>query len=319
MDLNSVYCRVQYKGAGSECTTNSPPPGSVFDQPPAKPPFDKTPVYNKDNICGEWTTASDGIATRTCTGTEQYVEPGKLNCENSNGMLNCASGKPAPELSDTKVTETTEMTTKPDGSTDTNTSKTTDKTTCKGTKPCTSTSKTETTTSGTNPDGTPGDEKTECTGDNCKPGDDGEGEDEEGEDPERSADAGDCDGSFSCEGDPINCAILKKQKEQQCFAEEQADFEGHKDDIESLVQGDKFELDEGGDDIDVPGLINKGTRFLPASCPPDETVNLITAGGHTFKFTYEPLCRAATDLGNLFVAFALVFAALYVGRSVGGS
>ncbi|KGK81915.1 hypothetical protein DP64_15440 [Stutzerimonas degradans] len=103
----------------------------------------------------------------------------------------------------------------------------------------------------------------------------------------------------------------------RCHAEEQADFEKHQSSIEAAVQGDKFKLQEGAD-IELPSFVNQGTRFLSPSCPAAETFTLRTAGGRSFELTYEPLCRAASDLSGLFVAVATVLAALYVGRSVGG-
>ncbi|ARS51438.1 hypothetical protein PSMEN_19045 [Ectopseudomonas mendocina] len=97
-----------------------------------------------------------------------------------------------------------------------------------------------------------------------------------------------------------------------------ADYDGKKSDIESLFEGDKFDLEEGDGDIDVPSFIQQGTRFLPATCPQDKSFNLSTAGGRTFALSFEPLCQAASDLSGLFVAVATIFAALYVGRAVGG-
>jgi len=88
--------------------------------------------------------------------------------------------------------------------------------------------------------------------------------------------------------------------------------------IEAAVTGDRFQLDEGNGVIDVPSFINQGTRFLPSACPAAESFSLTTAGGRTFQLSYEPLCRAASDLSGLFVAVATVLAALYVGRAVGG-
>ncbi len=116
----------------------------------------------------------------------------------------------------------------------------------------------------------------------------------------------------------MQCAILRQQKELRCHAEEQADFEKHESAIEAAVQGDKFKLDEGSSEIELPTFVNQGTRFLPASCPAAETFSLRTSGGRSFEISYEPLCRAASDLSGLFVAVATVLAALYVGRSVGG-
>ncbi|OMG61429.1 hypothetical protein AUR61_020460 [Stutzerimonas balearica] len=97
-----------------------------------------------------------------------------------------------------------------------------------------------------------------------------------------------------------------------------ADFPKHQTAIEAAVTGDQFQLNEGSGVIDVPSFINQGTRFLPSACPTAERFSLITAGGRSFELSYEPLCRAASDLSGLFVAVATVLAALYVGRSVGG-
>jgi len=126
-----------------------------------------------------------------------------------------------------------------------------------------------------------------------------------------------CDAEVKCTGDAVQCAILRQQKELRCHVEEQADFEKHKPAIESAVQGDKFKLEEGAE-IQLPSFINQGTRFLPATCPAAESFSLRTGGGRSFQLSYEPLCRAASDLSGLFVAVATVLAALYVGRSVGG-
>ncbi len=127
-----------------------------------------------------------------------------------------------------------------------------------------------------------------------------------------------CEAELACSGDAVQCATLRQEKALRCHAEKMDDFEGSKPDIEALVQGDKFQLDEGAGNIDIPSFVNKGSRFLPSTCPSDEKFSLTTAGGHSFGFSYEPLCRAATDLSPLFIAIATILAALYVGRAVGG-
>lgn len=146
---------------------------------------------------------------------------------------------------------------------------------------------------------------------------DGEGDGEE-EQPDSSVGGEGCDATLSCEGDAVQCAILRQQKELRCHAEEQADFEKNQPAIEAAVTGGKFELNEGNGVIDVPSFVNQGTRFLPSTCPAAEKFSLTMAGGRSFEISYEPLCRAASDLSGLFVAVATVLAALYVGRSVGG-
>jgi len=146
----------------------------------------------------------------------------------------------------------------------------------------------------------------------------GDGNDGEDEEPTSSVGGESCDATLSCEGDAVQCALLRQQKALHCHQKEQDDFNEHKADITALVQGDKFQLDEGGAAIEVPSFINQGTRFLPSTCPAAESFSLRMGGGRTFEISYEPLCRAASDLSGLFVAVATVLAALYVGRSVGG-
>ncbi|MFI8690945.1 virulence factor TspB C-terminal domain-related protein [Stutzerimonas kunmingensis] len=159
----------------------------------------------------------------------------------------------------------------------------------------------------------------EGEGENGSGSGDGEGtEQEEEPEPESSVGGEPCEATLSCEGDAVQCAILRQQKELRCHVKEQGDFEKHQSEIETAVQGERFELNEGSGVIDVPSFVNQGTRFLPSTCPTAESFSLTTAGGRTFQLSYEPLCRAASDLSGLFVAVATVLAALYVGRSVGG-
>ncbi|WP_241490954.1 virulence factor TspB C-terminal domain-related protein [Stutzerimonas nitrititolerans] len=311
-NLTDVFCTVEYKGNGSSCTSGNPSPGNPFDQPPSKPPTKADPTFAKDSKCGDWETQADGTQTRSCNSTEESKQPGKVDCSGDS----CKAGVPPPDYSKTDVKQDIEKKPNPDGSTTTKTDTTTDKTSCKGVKPCTSTSKTETTTSEEDAEGKPGDSSYECTGTGCNKEGGSEEEGEEG--PEREASVGTCDAGFSCSGDAIDCEILRQQKEQLCLAQEMTDFEKHKPGIEAAVTGDKFELDEGNGVIDIPSFVNKGTRFLPSTCPAAESFSLSVAGGRSFEISYEPLCRAASDLSGLFVAVATVLAALYVGRSVGG-
>ncbi|WP_430736800.1 virulence factor TspB C-terminal domain-related protein [Pseudomonas aeruginosa] len=51
---------------------------------------------------------------------------------------------------------------------------------------------------------------------------------------------------------------------------------------------------------------------------PDKQFSLSTGGGHSFTFSYKPLCAFASDLGVLIVVAASIFATLYVGRGFGG-
>lgn len=307
-NLTDVFCTVEYKGNGSSCTSGNPPAGSVFDQPPSKPPSKTDPTFKEDRKCGPWETAPDGTQTRSCSSSTESKRPGKVDCTGES----CKAGTPPPDYTKVVQTQDTTKTTNPDGSSTTKTETTTETTNCKGVKPCTVTGKDEVGTDEEGAGDEGGDSTYECTGTGC----DSSGEDEEEQKGSVSGES--CDATVSCEGDAVQCAVLRQQKEMRCHAEEQADFESKKSDIEGLFEGEKFQLDQT--EIAAEGFINTAGRFLPANgCPSPENMNLRLNGGRSFELNYEPLCQAASDLSWLIVSIASLLAALYVGRSFGGS
>lgn len=315
--LDTLYCKVNYKGTGQTCTADNPAPGSVFDQPPSKPPADAAATATEQNNCSPWVTGADGTLTRTCSSSKEYKDPGKVDCSVSGSSLSCSGGSTKYEK--TQVDENTSKNTAPDGSTETTTEKTTDKTTCTGIKPCTSTTKQETIGSVTNPDGTEGDKEESCTGTGCT---DSEGKDqqdreqEEAEDKESSVSGEACDVPVSCEGDAIQCAILRQQKADRCAFEEAMDYPNNKDQVDQLIQGEEFQVKE--QTFQIPSFATQATRFLPSSgCPAPGRANL--RGGLSLEMDYTPFCGFATGIAPVIVASALLFAALYVGRGLGGS
>lgn len=314
---DNAYGVYTYKGNGVQCTGGDTSNPSVFDQPPTVPPIDKKPEISHEQKCDQWVTNADGTVSRSCTSKDQYKNPGQLNCDNAAAYLNCVPGKPAPEFQETNKTEQTKKETNADGSTKTETTTTTDKTSCKGAKPCTSTSASEKETSGTNPDGTPGDSDKECTGTACTPGDkdnDGipDGEEEEG--VERTATTGSCDAEVACSGDAIDCAVLQEQKAQRCLAEENSDYPKYKSEVESQLTDEKYQLEK--ETVQVPGLLEGSTRFLPSGCPAPKSVSL--SSGKSISIEFDLFCRFASGIAPVIVALALLFGALYVGRSFGG-
>lgn len=326
--LNAAFCKYKYKGSGVSCTKGpETPPGSLFDQPPTKVPMPLDPTFTKDIQCSDWVTNADGTGSRSCTGVTEYKDPGKINCpEGSSGTVVCSPGTPSPAYTKTDITETTTTKTNPDGSKDNTTTKTTDKTACFGVKPCTSTTATEVKTDGTNADGTAKDDAkgSTCTGSGCKdvdkdPSKDDPSKDpEEEKEPERTASAGGaCEAVPSCSGDAIDCALLVEQNKTRCDAEEAGDFPKHKGEVQGLLTGDKFKA-PAENEISVGSIINQGARFFPSSCPADSNFSLAFAGGHSFGFSYSPMCFLAESLSPLIVIAATVFAALYVGRAFGG-
>lgn len=146
----------------------------------------------------------------------------------------------------------------------------------------------------------------------------------QGNDKQPSADADDasrasvsgepCNAELRCEGDVIQCAILRKQKEQLC----QWRYDGEvKAQIDSALSGPEYQLKEN--DIPVSGLfneaLNKG-RWLPHACPAPQT---FTVMGRSYAFSWEPLCRFAQAIGPLIVALASIFFAVTIARAIKGS
>lgn len=151
------------------------------------------------------------------------------------------------------------------------------------------------------------------SGGSSNPGDDGEEEEEQS-----SVTGGDkCDSPPVCNGDAIQCAILNQQYITRCNAEDLYDYEKHKDEIEQLVTGSKFELQDTSI-VEMSSFVTGHTRWLSSTCPADETMSLRTNGGRTFSLSYLPLCNAADAIAPLIVIIATLLATLYVGRGAGG-
>lgn len=149
----------------------------------------------------------------------------------------------------------------------------------------------------------------------------GEGEGEEEGDGEYKPGEGDsvCNAKPECSGDVIQCGIIDQQWRMRCDMEKAYDFEGNKSTIEGLLEGEKFELLESGEPIEVPSFLNMHARWLgSSSCPSDETISLRTGGGRTFSLSYEPLCTAATTISPLLIIISTVLATLYIGRGSEG-
>lgn len=310
-DPNGVFLKYKYVGNGVSCVGNEP----QFAQP-----SDSTPSSLQDSECTTKTTDAEGRQTYTCNATDFNVDPGKMDCDvgTVGSVLTCVPNTPSPKMTDKEVEQDITEKTNPDGSKDTTTTTTTTNTSCSGVNSCSTTTSTSTTNQHTNPDGSAGGQSTTCTGSACK---DADGQTQEEREEEEAAKSGvtggqTCEAPPVCKGDAVQCAILKQQYEARCDYEVSQDFDGKKTDIEGLLDGDKFELEESV--VNAPSFINETTRFLPASCPPPESISLSSNGGHTFQLSYEPICRVASDFSFLIVAFASLFSALYVGRAFGG-
>lgn len=245
---------------------------------------------------GEGTCTGDGCSpAKDATSKEDKIKTEISSETNSNGVT-------------TTTKKDTKTQTKCTG-TDTNcTTSTTTKTTTTKTDASGNTTSTTGTCSGpqcesnTNPDAD-GDGFGDCVGDDC-----GEGED-------ASSVAGEsCGVELSCEGDAIQCAILRQEKENNCKWRLGAEEESA---ITASVSGEGFELEEKN--IDGASLFNEAIsqgRWLTASCPPPRSISVM---GNTITFSWEPVCEFAIAMGPFVVALATLFFSVYVFRGVKGS
>lgn len=328
-----ALCKFAYKKNGVSCTSSTDPQTgtSVFDQPPTKAPSEIKPEYSKDDSCEKWVTGSDGTASRKCTSSEVYDNPGKLDCTTSAASISCAPGTPPPAYNEKEVKQDEVKTTNPDGSTKTETTKETTTKNCHGTKPCKSDSNTTKETSNTNADGTPGDKSTECKGGKCTtdptketdPSADPDKEEEEGEESSVTGGAT-CDAAPVCKGDAIQCAILRQQHTQRCSDEEFRDMSADK--VNDLKQG--LEGEFSGDEYkpitataentySLEGMIDTSSRFS-SSCPALPTVSYSWVDGSTQRFdpNVSGLCDYLRWMGYLIVAFGMRRAAEIIARGL---
>lgn len=316
-DPNGAFCKYKYKGNGTSCT-NGPttPPGSLFDQPPVKPPIDPEPTLKQETSCTDWVT-SGAVKSRTCNGLTEFTQPGSIVCPP--GSLTCTPGTPKPDYKKEDVKTDTSDTTNPDGSKKTDTVKTTTTTICSGVGSCSTTSKTETTSQGKNPDGTDGATTSECKGEKCKPGSDKPGKDEEEEEEEKSTVSGDgaCPAAPACTGDAIQCAILRQTHQQRCNDEEFRKVDPQKitelkNTLDSEFSGIDYQPITATADstYSLSNVLDTSSRFSSA-CPAFPVLSYQWIGGATSQLDLNSpgLCTFLTFMGFLNVAFAMRAAA----------
>lgn len=320
---DKAFCSLTYLGNGVECTEGDASNPSNFDQPPTKPPVDQKPERSHEQSCDTWVTGEDGIARRKCTSRDEYKDPGQLDCENTNGYLKCAPGPKPPAYTETKTETNTEKKDNPDGSSKTETTTKKDVTNCHGTKPCKTDSTETKETDNKNPDGSPGDKTTTCKGDKCtadedpEPGTDPDAE-EEGEEEKSSVSGGStCDAPPVCEGDAIQCAILRQEFTQRCADEKFREVTPEntnalKTDLEVAFSGDQYKpiTADAENTYSLEGMIDTSSRFS-SSCPTIQSVSYkwVDGSSQSFDPNFPGLCEYLRWMGFLLVAFAMRAAA----------
>lgn len=259
-----------------------------------------------------------GTTSHTCVTSSNSDQWSSSNCSvgTVNGVtaLHCTKPDYVPEAGTTTKTDNTTQTTNPDGGKTTVTESTTTKTSCKAGVCTTSTTKT-TTTTGTDANGNTTGESTECEGDKCDdpatPQD--ESTEEEEEEVERTVSGESCASDISCEGDAIDCAVLRQQKAMRCSL----DWETQKGSVLSEASKPEYQLETS--EIDASSLFSgpSAARWLSSSCPADRVIYLETAK-RSVTFSWSMICQYASTLSYMFVFGASLFFAVYVGRAFGG-
>ena len=143
----------------------------------------------------------------------------------------------------------------------------------------------------------------------------GDGSGDEREDPESSVGGESCSATITCEGDAIQCAILRSQKKQACADEEARDYSKAAPTINAEIAKGEYQLKE--ETVDASGFFNLGNRFYSSTCPAPKSLR-IESFNRTIQLSYQPLCDFAGALSYIVVAMASLFFMVYVGRSFGG-
>jgi len=307
----------KYTGDPQAATTGPSVDGCEGLACESKPPQESS----SDKNCTPPTT-TNGVTTHTCVSESNTNQFADSNCAvgSVNGVqgLHCTSPDYVPESNDKTKTDKITESNNPDGGKTTTTESKTDQTKCKAGN-CSSSSTTTNTTTTTNGNGQTTGESSTCSGDRCDdpstPGrDESEEEPEEEDEPvERTASGDACSASLSCEGDAIDCAILRQQKAMRCSL----DWDTQKGAV--IAEAGRSEYQLQTDEIDASSLFSgpSAGRWLSASCPADRSIYL-TLTDSSITFSWSFVCQYASALGNLLVALSSLFFAVYVGRAFGG-
>ncbi|QLF92218.1 hypothetical protein HW090_02960 [Pseudomonas sp. ABC1] len=151
---------------------------------------------------------------------------------------------------------------------------------------------------------------------NGDPGEAGEGE---GNGKESSASVESCS-TFSCKGDAVQCAMLRRQHENACLAQGVADEwrnagGNSMQAVQGVLNGDpngKVEEKNGGD---LRAAFSNIGGWGSASCPPPLYARFTLAGRPiTIEWSYEPLCQLAIYLRPVIILLAYLLALRIIMR-----
>jgi len=129
-----------------------------------------------------------------------------------------------------------------------------------------------------------------------------------------------CDADLICEGDAIQCALLKQQKKQYCQWQEDGEKEAQlKGTLEGWADEEKNAFEGNSEEIPVSNLFNDAVnagRWLASSCPAPKAMHVF---GKSIYLSWEPLCKFAEWMAPIIVLLASLFFAITVAKAIKGN
>lgn len=270
----------------------------------------------------------------TCSATKSDSNPGTTKCGTVNDAWICTEN-PKSTSSDSKSDISQTVQQNADGSTTTKTTTVTTVTGCTGVGNCTTGTTTTVVTGGTNSNGTNKPDSSSCSGPGCNGGSGsgsgpgspgtGGGSDKPTQDPPVETVSGDmaCTAVVACEGDVIQCAILRQEQQSRCADEKFRDMSQPRIDemktaLDTEFSGADYQPLKPKDEntFDISKMIDT-TGFLGRTCP---RLPILSASYGRFPMSVDLnqpwLCTFLTLMGYLNVAFALRRAAMIIGEGV---
>ncbi|MEG1127951.1 MAG: virulence factor TspB C-terminal domain-related protein [Comamonas sp.] len=193
-----------------------------------------------------------------------------------------------------------------DGSTD----KVTEKTTCKG-NVCT-TEKTTTNTTSSNTSSSSTTTKTESKEDYCKAN--ANASQCKDDDEEKGKFGGSCSAGFTCEGDPLQCAIAKDQHKRNCqmFDDKTTESQLYDSEVAKGTDRDVTKDLPGNTEVDVSGKLSSEDVLGGGSCITDLSVQVWNTN---VTLPFSKICAALGYLGWILVAVSSLVAFRIVSSS----
>lgn len=144
-----------------------------------------------------------------------------------------------------------------------------------------------------------------------KPDDsDGDGKDDDEEEGDESSFSGQCE-SVSCEGDAIQCAIVRDQYKRSCELMQKESAESQLYGSHKGKEGNQTGDLPGNETISLSGRIDTSDPFGGGGCFGDLSV---TVWGTSVSLPLSNLCQYLAMLGNILVAVSMLMAARIVTR-----